>query len=287
MPAESNLIIYGGGAFSSAKGFKDAETDEDFSKVFKALKDANVDKIDVAQLYGNGHAEEMIGKFKALDQGFGVDTKWVGGWKGEAWASKQKIIDTTQESYQRLGSSKEKQVDIFYIHSPDIWTPFEETLAGVQKAYEDGGFKRFGLSNFTPDQVRKVLRICKENGYVKPTVFQGSYAAVARGIEDEILPLLRENGIALYAYSPIAGGFLVSPLCIVQPQILTSCRPRTESSLKKNKGDSTLLPQCQSTTRCIGLTACCLFLTIGKKSQTMRVCRKQNLRIDGSTTIAL
>lgn len=210
MTSQSNLIIFGGGAFSNASNFKDTETDEDFAKVFKALKDANVDKIDVAQLYGSGHAEEVLGQFKAIQDGFGVDTKWIGGWKGEAWASENNIIESAKESYARIGSDTKNKVDVFYLHSPDLWTPFEETLAGVQKVYEQGGFKRFGLSNFTPDQVREVLRITKEKGYVKPTVFQGSYAAVARGIEDETLPLLRENGIALYAYSPIAGGFLVS-----------------------------------------------------------------------------
>lgn len=210
MTFQSNQLIYGGGAFSAAAQFKDIQSDDEYSKVLSALTAAGINKIDVAQLYGNGHAEEMMGKFKVLEQGFEVDTKWIGGWKGTAWASEQTIISSAEESYKRIASSKEKKVDIFYIHSPDLWTPFEETLAGVQKVYENGGFQRFGLSNFTADQVKEVLRICKEKGYVKPTVFQGSYAAVARGIEDETLPVLRENGIALYAYSPIAGGFLVS-----------------------------------------------------------------------------
>lgn len=57
------------------------------------------------------------------------------------------------------------------MHSPDIYTSFEETLEGVNEAYEAGGFKRFGLSNYTPAQVKKVLEICKKNNYIAPTVY--------------------------------------------------------------------------------------------------------------------
>ena len=46
-------------------------------------------------------------------------------------------------------------------------------------------------------------------GYVLPTVFQGHYNAVARHDETALFPLLRELNIAFYAYSPLAGGFLV------------------------------------------------------------------------------
>ena len=41
-----------------------------------------------------------------------------------------------------------------------------------------------------------------------PSVYQGNYSAVARRTEDEIFPTLRKHGMAFYAYSPIAGGFL-------------------------------------------------------------------------------
>ena len=46
-------------------------------------------------------------------------------------------------------------------------------------------------------------------GYVLPTVFQGNYNPVARHYDTTLFPLLRELNIAFYAYSPLAGGFLV------------------------------------------------------------------------------
>ena len=46
-------------------------------------------------------------------------------------------------------------------------------------------------------------------GYVLPTVFQGNYNPLARHYDTTLFPLLRELNIAFYAYSPLAGGFLV------------------------------------------------------------------------------
>lgn len=71
-----------------------------------------------------------------------------------------------------------------------------------------GAFRRFGLSNFLPAEVEEIVQICKEKSYVLPTVYQGSYSAIQRLMESELLPILRKHKICYYAYSPSAGGFL-------------------------------------------------------------------------------
>lgn len=81
-------------------------------------------------------------------------------------------------------------------------------LAGIDELYQAGSFQRFGLSNYDPEGVEDVIRVCKEHNFVLPTVYQGNYNAVARRTETELIPLLRQHNIAFYAYSPIAGGFL-------------------------------------------------------------------------------
>jgi aryl-alcohol dehydrogenase-like predicted oxidoreductase len=68
---------------------------------------------------------------------------------------------------------------------------------------------QFGLSNLLPQDVQKVYDIQKAAKSVLPTVFQGNYNAVSRHIEEDLFPLLRKLNISFYAYSPIAGGFLV------------------------------------------------------------------------------
>jgi aflatoxin B1 aldehyde reductase len=52
------------------------------------------------------------------------------------------------------------------------------------------------------------MRLCEERGFVKPTWCQGLYNAFNRGVEPELLPVLRENGVRFVAYNPLAAGLL-------------------------------------------------------------------------------
>lgn len=81
-------------------------------------------------------------------------------------------------------------------------------MAGVQDAYNAGYFNRFGLSNFTAEQVQEVHDYQNKKGWVLPSHFQGNYNPVARKIETDLLPTLRKLNMSFYAYSPLAGGFL-------------------------------------------------------------------------------
>jgi len=100
-------------------------------------------------------------------------------------------------------------VDVFYIHAPDDSVPLPETLAGINDVHKLGLFTRFGLSNYKAADVEKVHDLCKANSYVLPTVYQGNYSPVARLQETLLFPILRKLGMSFYAYSPLAGGFLV------------------------------------------------------------------------------
>ena len=99
-------------------------------------------------------------------------------------------------------------MNVYYLHAPDRVTPLKDTLEGVNELYKAGKFKRFGLSNFQPSEVLEVIKIAKENGFVLPSVYEGLYNMFNRRSEKDIFPILRENNISFYAYSPIAGGFL-------------------------------------------------------------------------------
>lgn len=99
-------------------------------------------------------------------------------------------------------------MDVYYLHAPDHTTAVKESLEGINKLFKAGKFRRFGLSNFTAEEVEEVVSIAKENNWVLPSVYQGNYNAFARRTETELIPVLRAYNISFYAYSPIAGGFL-------------------------------------------------------------------------------
>lgn len=101
-------------------------------------------------------------------------------------------------------------IDMFYLHGPDRKHPFEDTLREVNELYKEGKFRRFGLSNFMSWEVSRICELCATNNWIAPSVYQGIYNAFHRKIEDELLPCLRFYNISLYAFQPLAGGFLTS-----------------------------------------------------------------------------
>lgn len=65
---------------------------------------------------------------------------------------------------------------------------------------------RLGVSNYTAFELAEVVMLCKANGWVRPTIYQGMYNAITRGIEPELLPACRRYGLDVVVYNPIAGG---------------------------------------------------------------------------------
>ena len=147
-------------------------------------------------------SEGLIGNAGGAEQ-FTIHTKAPVFQKGSL--TKEKVLDSMRESLAML---KTNQMETFFLHSPDPDTPIEETLEAVQELYESRKFKRFGLSNFTAQDLEQIYSLCRKKGYVLPTVFQGNYSPVARHAEKDLIPLLRKLNIRFYVYSPLAGGFL-------------------------------------------------------------------------------
>ena len=211
--AKGLQVVFGGAEFGTKDPRSFIASDEGALRVFEVLKKHNALHIDTARLYGA--SEEALGRLQAgTSHGFTIDTKWCGGLAGgKPCSSKEQIIADTQDSLAKLGLSK---VHTFYMHSPDAQTPLEDSLAGINEAHKLGAFEHFGLSNYPPAQVQEVYDVCKANGYVLPSMYQGLYNAVNRKQEDLLFPLLRKLNIAFYAYSPIAGGFLTKTRSFVE-----------------------------------------------------------------------
>lgn len=60
-----------------------------------------------------------------------------------------------------------------------------------QQLFVEGKFEALGLSNYSAWQVVDICHLCRENGWVQPTVYQGMYNGVTRSIEVELIPALR------------------------------------------------------------------------------------------------
>ncbi|KAJ9656760.1 hypothetical protein H2198_004764 [Neophaeococcomyces mojaviensis] len=159
--------------------------------------------IDTARLYPSdkpGTSEEILGQTDL--SGFTIDTK--------AWSQpgKHTPAELQKSINESLAALRLPKVHMLYLHWPDTETPLTEVMKGIDAIHKQGKFDQFGISNFTLEQIKQMLSICEEHNYIKPKVYQGQYNILARHVEAELIPLLHENDIAFYAWSPAAGGVL-------------------------------------------------------------------------------
>ncbi|KAG9303625.1 hypothetical protein G9A89_018521 [Geosiphon pyriformis] len=173
------------------------------------------DELDTARMYCEGTTEELLGDLAVqTNQKFKLATKVYPEKSGDH--QPENLSKIFQESLKAL---KVQKVDIFYLHAPDHTTPIDLTLKGVQQLYTAGRFKEFGLSNYTSWQVTEIYYLCKQNGYILPTVYQGMVNCITREIEQELLPALRRFGIRFYAYNPLAGGLFAGKFKSQESQV--------------------------------------------------------------------
>lgn len=185
--------------------FSDQVDRETASAMVTQFKDAGHHQLDTAYVYNKGLTENLLGQLNAdhiLDNCYLAGKANPGGGLGLTPESVTKQLTT---SLDRLGKDS---LDLFYLHMPDLDTPIVDTLGAVQQHFEAGKFRHFGLSNYAAWQVAEIVELCRHNGWVEPTVYQGMYNALTRDVERELLPCLANYGIQFYAYNPLAGGML-------------------------------------------------------------------------------
>jgi aryl-alcohol dehydrogenase-like predicted oxidoreductase len=195
-------------------------TDEDNAvKVIRHALDEGCSMIDTADAYGNGHNEQLVARavadrrdeafiatkfgivFDPDETGTDVPTGW--GFSLNINGRPEYVQRCLENSLERLGSS---HIDLWYAHYPDPATPIEETFGAMAEAVQAGKVRYLGLSNVTTDQVRRAHS-------VHPiAAVQYEYSLWRREAESDLLPTLRELGIALVPWSPLGGGFLTGTI---------------------------------------------------------------------------
>lgn len=168
------------------------------------IEDGNTE-LDTAYQYCGGATEKMLGDLLPAPKRAGLYlASKVHPWNDFGLQPDQ-VEKQLNECLTRLGSD---YLDLLYLHSPDLETPIEKTLERCFELYQQGKFRELGLSNFAAWQVAEVAELCRSNGWMVPTVYQGMYNALTRDVETELFPCLRNYQMRFYAYNPLAGGLL-------------------------------------------------------------------------------
>lgn len=194
------------GAMGMSHGYTGAGTDdaESIRTVHRALE-LGVTLIDTAEIHGPYTNEELLGRaLKGRREQVVLATKFglVSHGGDVAWnpdSSPANIRTAVERSLKRLGTD---HIDLYYQHRVDPNTPIEETAGTVGELIAEGKVRAFGLSEAGPDTIRRAHA-------VQPvTAVQSEYSLWTRGIEERVLPVLRELNIGLVPFSPLGRGFL-------------------------------------------------------------------------------
>jgi aryl-alcohol dehydrogenase-like predicted oxidoreductase len=187
---------------SQAYGVRDNE-EESIATIHRAL-DLGITLLDTANVYGAGVNEELVGRAIAgrrdevvLATKFGIVWSADGGMsaRGDAAYVKQ----CCDESLARLGVD---HIDLYYQHRVDPDTPIEETWGALAELVEAGKIRYAGISEAGAETIRRAHAVHPV------TALQSEWSLWTRGIEDEILPTVRELGIGVVPFSPLGRGFL-------------------------------------------------------------------------------
>ena len=179
-------------------------------RMLDAFVGAGGNFIDTADIYAGGRSEEILGRWLAnrsrSDLVIASKVRFATGDgpedRGLGRAHLERAVD---ESLRRLRTD---YLDLYQLHCWDADTPLEETLSTMEALVRSGKVRCIGISNFTGWQLQKALDLSHVLGLAPAVSFQGLYNLLDRFLEWDLLPVCRENGLALLCWSPLAGGWL-------------------------------------------------------------------------------
>jgi len=199
------LGLMGMSAFYTGSGTDEAGS---IATIHRALE-LGVTLLDTAEIYGPYTNEELLGKAIAgrredavIATKFGTIMHRGDGGRGLD-GSAENVRLSIEGSLKRLGTD---YIDLYYQHRMDPDTPVEETVGALAELIQEGKLRGYGLSEAAPDTIRRAHAVHPV------TALQTEYSLWSRDPEAEILPVVRELGIAFVAYSPLGRGFLTGAI---------------------------------------------------------------------------
>jgi aryl-alcohol dehydrogenase-like predicted oxidoreductase len=202
-------MTFGGKSFWEVIGKLGATEAE--SLVGTAL-DAGVNFIDTADVYSDGESEKLLGAALASlarpREQVVVATKVrgrMGPGPNQTGLSRAHILASIDASLKRLNLD---HVDLYQIHGVDLDTPIEETVRALDDVVRSGKVRYVGFSNHPAWQAMKAIGFADAHGLARFQSAQVYYSIAGRDIEREVVPMAKDQGVAILPWSPLAGGLL-------------------------------------------------------------------------------
>lgn len=156
--------------------------------------------IDTAEMYGNGHTEEIVGEaVRDIPRNKLFITSKV-------WATNlayENLLKACEKSLKRL---KTDYLDLYLIHFPNPNIPIEESIAAMNRLVEQKMVSHIGVSNFNRWELEKAIKhssfpiVANQIEYSLLARNKGTYVD---GAEKEIIPYCRNNQVTIIAWRPL------------------------------------------------------------------------------------
>ncbi|WP_338598345.1 aldo/keto reductase [Sulfolobus tengchongensis] len=173
--------------------------DNQWVSAIKRAIELGIRVIDTAEMYGNGHAEELVGeaiKEFSREDLFIVSKVWP------SHADYDNVIKSAKNSSKRIGS----YIDLYLLHAPSR-VPICKTIKAFERLVDDGVIRFFGLSNFDVDGIERAVECSSKYDIV---AIQNHYSLLNRDDERKALSYAEQNGLMYMAYTPLENSTLSS-----------------------------------------------------------------------------
>ena len=177
-------------------GIEDAET----TKAIRAAFEAGITTIDTAEVYGDGHSEQIVAQ--ALS-----DVRDEVVYATKVFANHLQYDQVIEACDRSLKNLKTDYIDLYQIHWPSgafnsKIVPTEETMSALIELKQQGKIRAIGVSNFSRAQLEEIAQ------YGRIDSLQPPYSLFWRQVEADAVPYCIKNNISILAYSPLAQGLL-------------------------------------------------------------------------------
>jgi aryl-alcohol dehydrogenase-like predicted oxidoreductase len=185
--------------------------EEQSRPIIKRAVELGINFFDTANVYSDGTSEEIVGralKEYARREEIVIATKVynrMGSGPNRVGLSRKAIMTEVDASLRRLGTD---YIDLYQIHRFDYETPIEETLEALHDVIKAGKVRYIGASSMHAWQFAQALYLADLHGWTRFASMQNHLNLLYREEEREMLPLCRDQGIAVIPWSPLARGRL-------------------------------------------------------------------------------
>lgn len=199
---EASEITLGTWNFSGGKTWGSQDEEEAIETIETAI-DLGIDTFDAAEQYGDGYAEELLGRaLSDYDRSEMVVTSKVSAGN----LRPDDLRSSCADSLERLDTD---YIDVYYVHWPNRDVSFEETLEALAELKEEGTIREVAISNFGERDLNELMETVESTSSdARPIVNQLPYNLLWRAIEYDIVPACEEHGLGITTYSSLMQGML-------------------------------------------------------------------------------